>query len=79
MTLNTNNRGLTPVVDKITIRYNAHPEVSSSGYGISPSSGSIVTAPTPVFSWNNFYDADRDTLTYHLSSPKDVKARIYTN
>jgi len=72
MTLNTNNRGLTPVVDKITIRYNAHPEVSYSGYGISPSSGSIVTAPTPVFSWNNFYDADGDTLTYHYQLSKDT-------
>jgi len=86
MTLETDNRGITPVVDGITINYNCHPQKNSLGYGEKPEDSSLVLIPQPEFSWLSFYDADGDTITYHFELSLDtgftnivVSTNILTN
>jgi len=66
MDLTTGHRGITPIVDSVSIAYNCYPE-PIDGSSVSPANGDLVTSKSPVFSWDPSYDHDGDTVTYTLS------------
>ncbi|HLD28934.1 MAG TPA: hypothetical protein VJC03_01230, partial [bacterium] len=79
MNVTTNHQGISPVVRSVSVVYNAHPEVSVPGYGISPSSSMAkpLTQPQPEFSWNNFSDAEGEALIYKFElSPDPVFSSV---
>jgi len=66
MDLTTGHRGITPIVDSVSIAYNCYPEPIDA-LSVSPADGDLVTEKSPVFSWEPSYDHDGDTVTYTLS------------
>ncbi|MCD6311588.1 MAG: hypothetical protein J7M11_03920, partial [Elusimicrobia bacterium] len=64
--LTTEHRGITPIVDSISMPYNCYPEPIDES-SVEPVDGALVTEKSPVFSWDPSYDHDGDTVTYTLS------------
>ncbi|MBU2529022.1 hypothetical protein KKF70_06540 [bacterium] len=64
--MNTQHRGITPILDQVVIDYNAYPEAIDSS-SVLPSDGSSISAENPCFSWNPAFDYDGDAVTYTLS------------
>lgn len=72
MNLETQHRGITPLIDDVKITYNAYPEkISTGSINISPSAMTfgyeiLVTSSEPRFSWPASYDFDGDEITYYF-------------
>jgi len=66
MDLTTGHRGITPIVDSVSVAYNCYPEPIDA-LSVVPADGALITAKFPVFSWEPSYDHDGDTVTYTLS------------
>ncbi|MBA3066652.1 hypothetical protein FP828_09210 [bacterium] len=66
MELTTAHRGITPIVDSVSIPYNCYPEPINAS-SVEPAEGALVTEKSPVFRWSPSYDNDGDTVTYTLS------------
>ena len=64
--MNTPHRGVTPIVDKVSIVYNAYPEAIASA-SVSPADDAMVTVSSPTFSWTPSVDYDEDMVTYTFS------------
>ncbi len=64
--LTTEHRGITPIVDSISMPYNCYPEPIDES-SVEPADGDLVTKKSPVFRWEPSYDHDGDTVTYTLS------------
>ncbi|MEA2081441.1 MAG: hypothetical protein U9O97_01690 [Elusimicrobiota bacterium] len=64
--LTTEHRGISPIVDSVSISYNCYPEAVDAS-GVEPADGALVTEDSPVFRWEPSYDNDGDSVTYTLS------------